>query len=71
MKLVRDTRDKLYNHILYLPISYFGRESSGIRSPVMFDVDALSSLISNVIRNFVVEIPTVVFSWSCALRRWA
>jgi len=72
MKLVRDTRNKLYNHILYLPISYFGRESSGITvSRVMFDVDALSSLISNVIRNFVVEIPTVVFLLGLALyRRW-
>ncbi len=72
MKLVRDTRNRLYHHILCLPVSYVGREASGMTvSRVMFDVDALSSLISQVIRNGIVEIPTVFFLLGVALyRRW-
>ncbi len=72
MKLVRDMRNRLYRHILFLPISYFGKESSGITvSRVMFDVESLSALISNVIRNFVVEVPTVLILLGVALyRKW-
>ncbi|NJD54894.1 MAG: ABC transporter ATP-binding protein [Nitrospirae bacterium] len=72
MKLVRDMRNRLYRHILDLPLSYFGRESSGITvSRVMFDVDSLSALVSNVIRNFVVEVPTVIVLIGVALyRKW-
>jgi len=72
MKLVRDMRNRLYHHILDLPISYFSKESSGITvSRVMFDVDSLSALISNVIRNFVVEVPTVIVLLGVALyRKW-
>jgi subfamily B ATP-binding cassette protein MsbA len=72
MKLVRDMRNRLYRHIVDLPISYFGRESSGITvSRVMFDVDSLSALVSNVIRNFVVEVPTVLVLLGVALyRKW-
>jgi subfamily B ATP-binding cassette protein MsbA len=72
MKLVRDMRNRLYHHILDLPLSYFAKESSGITvSRVMFDVDSLSALISNVIRNFVVEVPTVIVLLGVALyRKW-
>jgi len=72
MKLVRDMRNRLYRHILDLPISYFAKESSGVTvARVMFDVDSLSSLISNVIRNFVVEIPTMLVLIGVALyRKW-
>jgi subfamily B ATP-binding cassette protein MsbA len=72
MKLVREIRNKLYNHVLYLPIGYFNRESSGvIVSRVINDVDALSRLIADVIKTFIVEIPTVIFLVGVALyRRW-
>jgi subfamily B ATP-binding cassette protein MsbA len=72
MKLVRDMRNRLYRHILDLPISYFGKESSGITvSRVMFDVESLSALISGVIRNFVVEVPTMLVLMGVALyRKW-
>jgi len=72
MKLVRETRNKLYNHILYLPVGYFNRESSGvIISRVMNDVEALNGLISDVIKTFIVEVPTVIFLLGIALyRRW-
>ncbi|MEW6416972.1 MAG: ABC transporter ATP-binding protein [Nitrospirota bacterium] len=72
MKLVRETRNKLYNHILHLRVGYFSKESSGvIISRVMYDVETLNSLISDVIRTFIVEVPTVIFLLGIALyRRW-
>ena len=30
MKLVRETRNRMYDHVLALPVKYFGKESSGI-----------------------------------------
>jgi subfamily B ATP-binding cassette protein MsbA len=72
MKLVRELRNKLYNHILYLRVGYFSEESSGtIISRVMYDVEALNGLISDVIRTFIVEVPTVIFLLGVALyRKW-
>lgn len=72
MKLVRETRNRLYDHILRLPVGYFHRESSGsIISRVMLDVEALHGLISDVIKTFIVEVPTVIFLFGVALyRRW-
>ncbi len=72
LKLVRETRNRLYNHMLYLPVSYFNRESSGIIiSRVMSDVEALNALISDVLKTFIVEIPTVIFLVGIALyRKW-
>jgi len=70
MKLVRETRNKLYNHILCLPVGYFSRESSGvIISRVMMDVEALNGLISDVMKTFIVETPTVIFLLGVALYR--
>jgi subfamily B ATP-binding cassette protein MsbA len=70
MKLVREMRNKLYNHLLYLPVGYFNRESSGvIISRVMYDVEALNGLISEVIKTFIVEVPTVIFLLGVALYR--
>jgi ATP-binding cassette, subfamily B, bacterial MsbA len=72
MKLVRDTRNKLYNHILYLPTGHFHRESSGaLISRVMYDVETLQGLISEVIKTFILEVPTVFFLLGVALyRKW-
>ncbi|UCD36095.1 MAG: hypothetical protein JSU90_04500, partial [Nitrospiraceae bacterium] len=72
LKLMRETRNRLYNHILYLPIGYFSRESSGVViSRVMHDVEMLKDLISNVIRNFVVAVPTALFLLGVAFfRKW-
>lgn len=71
-KLVRETRNKLYNHILYLPLSYFNRESSGvIISRIINDTGKLEGLVSDVIKTFVVEVPTVIFLLGVAFyRRW-
>ena len=72
LKLVRELRNKLYNHILSLPVGYFNKESSGvIVSRVMLDVDTLNGLVSEVLRTFIVEVPTVIFLLGVALyRRW-
>jgi subfamily B ATP-binding cassette protein MsbA len=71
-KLVREMRNRLYGHILSLPVGYFNRESSGvIISRVMYDVDTLNGLVSTVVKTFVVEVPTVIFLLGVALyRRW-
>jgi subfamily B ATP-binding cassette protein MsbA len=70
MKLVRETRNKLYHHILHIPSGYFNRVSSGvITSRVMYDVEALNGLVSDVIKTFIVEVPTVIFLLGVALYR--
>ena len=72
MKLIREMRNRLYNHILYLPLGYFNRESSGvIISRTMSDVNGVSGLISGVLSTVIVEVPTVVFLLGVALyRNW-
>jgi subfamily B ATP-binding cassette protein MsbA len=71
-KLVREMRNRLYHHILSLPVGYFNRESSGvIISRVMYDVETLNGLVSTVVKTFIVEVPTVIFLLGVALyRRW-
>jgi subfamily B ATP-binding cassette protein MsbA len=72
MKLVRDTRNKLYNHVLNLPVGYFNKESSGvIISRIMYDAEMLRGLMSDIVRAFVLEVPTVIFLLGLAFyRRW-
>ena len=72
MKLIRETRNRLYNHILYLPAGYYKRESSGmIISRIISDVEVLRGLVSTVIKTFVIEVPTVFFLLGVAFyRRW-
>jgi len=72
LKLIRDTQNKLHNHILYIPVSYFHRESSGVViSRVLNDVRMLGSLFSTVIKSIIVDIPTVIVLLGVALyRKW-
>jgi subfamily B ATP-binding cassette protein MsbA len=72
MKLIRDTQNRLHNHILYLPVGYFDRESSGIIiSRVMNDVRVLSTLFTEVIRTAIIQIPTVLVLLGVAFyRKW-
>ncbi len=70
VKLIRETRNKLFAHILYLPLSYFQKESSGVViSRIMNDVNKMSQLVSGVIRDMVVEIPTVIILLGVAFYR--
>jgi subfamily B ATP-binding cassette protein MsbA len=72
VKLVRETRNRLYAHILNLPIGYFNKESSGvIISRIMYDAEVLSGLMSSVLKAFVLEVPTIIFLLGLAFyRRW-
>ena len=72
LKLMRDTRDTLYNHMLRLPVGYFHKESSGVViSKSINDVQMLDYLLSEVLKTFVMEIPTVIFLLGVALhRKW-
>ena len=72
MKLVREMRNKVFKHILHLPVGYFNRESSGvIVSKIMYDVETLQGLIGEVIKTFIIEVPTMLFLMGVALyRRW-
>ncbi|MBI5407944.1 MAG: ABC transporter ATP-binding protein [Nitrospirae bacterium] len=71
-RLVRDMRNKLYNHILNLPIGYFNKESSGvIISRIMSDAEMLRGVMSDVVKAFVLEAPTIAFLLGLAFyRRW-
>jgi len=70
MKMITGLRNKLFDHILYLPTSYFNKESSGvIISRIINDVQVLDGIISHVIKNFVMELPTVIFLLGIAFYR--
>jgi subfamily B ATP-binding cassette protein MsbA len=72
MKLIRDTQNRLHNHILYLPVEYFHRESSGIiMSRVINDVRVLSTLFTEVVRTAIIQIPTILVLLGVAFyRKW-
>ena len=72
LKLIRDMQNRLHNHILYMPVSYFHRESSGIViSRVITDVRMLGSLFTNVIKTVIVEVPTIIVLLGIAFyRKW-
>ncbi len=72
MKLMRDTRNRLYKHILQLPVTFFDKESSGVViSRVLNDVETLNGLLSHVIKTFVMEFPTVLVLLGIAFyRKW-
>jgi subfamily B ATP-binding cassette protein MsbA len=72
MKLMRDTRNKLYKHILKLPVVYFNKETSGnVISRVLNDVQVLDGLLSQVIKTYVMEAPTVIVLLGIAFyRKW-
>ena len=71
-KLVRDYRIKLYGHILHVPVSAFGSETSGrIISRMLNDTAMLRPLVSDTLLTIMKEIPTVVVLLGVALyRRW-
>ncbi len=72
LQLVRETRNKLFNHVLYLPLSYFSKESSGVVvSRIIYDAELLSGLMSKVIKTLVLEVPTIILLLGLAFyRRW-
>lgn len=73
VKLVLDTRTRLYNHIVRLPVSALGTETSAkIISRVLNDVGGLNILVSKILLAVFKEIPTIIVLLGVALyRSWS
>lgn len=71
-KVVRDVRDRLYHHMLYLPLQFIHRDSSGAMvSRVINDAGFVQGLLSYTIKDLFVETGTIIVLIAIALyRRW-
>ncbi len=71
-KVMRDVRNNLYQHILFLPINDFRKESSAmLLSRVINDAGQLQGLLGYAIKDVLVESATVVALLAIAFyRRW-
>ncbi|MBF0457368.1 MAG: ABC transporter ATP-binding protein [Nitrospirae bacterium] len=72
LSLIRDTQNKLHNHILHMPAGYFDKEASGIlMSRVINDVRMLSALFDEVLRACTIEVPKIFILLGIAFyRKW-
>ncbi|MCD6390323.1 MAG: ATP-binding cassette domain-containing protein [Desulfobulbaceae bacterium] len=72
IKLVRDTRIRLFNHLLHLPVSAVGTETSGkMISRILNDAAMMRALISDTLLTTFKEVPTIIVLLGIALyRRW-
>jgi subfamily B ATP-binding cassette protein MsbA len=60
-KIVRDMRNDIYQRLLYFPVGYFAKESSGrILSKIINDVSVLSGTVSKVPVTFFLESSQVI-----------
>lgn len=71
-KIVRKVRDRAYEKLLRLPMSFYHRDNSGnIISKVLNDVEILRTTVSFTIKDFFVEGLTVIVLAGVAFyRRW-
>lgn len=71
-KMVMNLRNRLYSHIIKLPMGYFSKHSSGsLMSKVMNDSGILQRFISLTIKDLFVESTTIIALTGVALyRRW-
>lgn len=71
-KLVRDMRNRLFGHLMYLPVGHYKKESTGsILSRVTNDIGTLQNLLGHSIKDLFVEGATVVVLLAVAFyRRW-
>lgn len=71
-KVVRDIRNKLYNHLLYLPVNDFKKESSGLLlSKTINDTGQLQGLLAHTVKDIFVEGATIIVLLFIAFyRRW-
>ena len=72
MKLVRDLRNRFFSHLMRLPISIISRSTSGdMLSRLMNDVGAMGNFVSESLRTFLLQIPSVIVLLGVALyQRW-
>ncbi len=71
-KMVMNLRNRLFSHILNLPVGYFGKSSSGeLISKVVNDITLLNGLVSLTVKDLLIESTTAVALICVALwRRW-
>jgi subfamily B ATP-binding cassette protein MsbA len=71
-KMVMHLRNKLYEHILNLPLEYLGKKSSGkLISNMINDISVLQNVVSLTLKDLFVESATVLALIGVALwRRW-
>jgi subfamily B ATP-binding cassette protein MsbA len=71
-RIVRDIRDHLYRHMVYLPISYFGSDTRGsLMTKVISDAEILKELLAFRVKDFFVSSGTIIILTGVALyRRW-
>jgi subfamily B ATP-binding cassette protein MsbA len=71
-KMVMNLRNRIFSHILNLPVGYFGKSSSGeLISKVVNDINLLNELVSMTIKDLLIESTTAVALMGVALwRRW-
>lgn len=71
-KIVRDVRDDLYGHMVYLPIGYFGTDTRGsLMTKVISDAEILKELLAFRVKDLFVSSGTIVILTGVALyRRW-
>jgi subfamily B ATP-binding cassette protein MsbA len=72
VKVVRDLRNRLYEHVLVLPVNDFKKESTGaILSRMINDAGQLQSLLASAVKDIFVEGATVIVLVCIAFyRRW-
>jgi len=71
-KIARSLRQKIYNKLLTLPISFYNNTSSGsIISKVLNDIEILNLTVAHTIKGFFVEGGTVIVLIAVAvIRKW-
>jgi subfamily B ATP-binding cassette protein MsbA len=71
-KIVRDVRVDMYQKLIFFPMSYFTKESSGkILSRIINDVNVLSSSITKILVTFTLESTQALMLAGLAFyRRW-
>lgn len=71
-KIVRDMRNRLFGHLMYLPVGYYKKESTGSTlSRITNDIGTLQNLLAYSIKDLFVESATVVALLAVAFyRRW-
>ncbi|MEW6001297.1 MAG: ABC transporter ATP-binding protein [Nitrospirota bacterium] len=71
-KVVRDMRNRLFGHLMYLPVGHYKKESTGsMLSRITNDIGNLQNLLAYSIKDLFVESATVIVLLGVALyRRW-
>jgi subfamily B ATP-binding cassette protein MsbA len=71
-KMVMGLRNRLYNHTVHLPLSYFGKNTSAsLISKAVNDTNALEAVVSLTIKDLLIESATIIALAGVAFwRKW-